>query len=176
MNSWLIGQDPYQQSIPDNELIVDKVILMKQGYLLVGIRRNSSVTLCVCVGLHEWHSCNFLPHHAFWKMYMSTVLSHLKKCAFGYQISEIKWFEIRFCTGSWRRTPDLKFIKNSYDVVSPPVTWQEDLRDRSTHHPGKWIVCVCVRTEDSVQPLLYLSISKPYQLSSTDPSLSTVGW
>ena len=41
--------------------------------------------------------------------------------------------------------------------------------NRSTHYPGKWFVSVRVRTEDPVQPLLYLSISKPYQLSSTDP-------
>ena len=47
--------------------------------------------------------------------------------------------------------------------------------NRSTHYPGKWIVSVRVRTEHPVQPLLYLSISKPYQLSSTDPPVSTVG-
>ena len=42
--------------------------------------------------------------------------------------------------------------------------------NRSTHYPRKWIVSVRrVRTEHPVQPLLYLSISKPYQLSSTDP-------
>jgi hypothetical protein len=34
---------------------------------------------------------------------------------------------------------------------------------------------VRVRTEHPVQPLLYLSISKRYQLSSTDPPVSTVG-
>jgi hypothetical protein len=39
----------------------------------------------------------------------------------------------------------------------------------------KWIVSVHVRTDHPVQPLLYLSISKPYQLSSTDPPVSTVG-
>jgi hypothetical protein len=32
-----------------------------------------------------------------------------------------------------------------------------------------------VRTEHPVQPFLYLSIFKPYQLSSTDPPVSTVG-
>ncbi len=52
-------------------------------------------------------------------------------------------------------------------------------RDRggngSTQYPGKWIVSVRVRTEHPVQPLLYLSISKPHQLSSTDPPVSTVG-
>ncbi len=48
--------------------------------------------------------------------------------------------------------------------------------NRSTHYPGKWIVSVRVRTEHPVQPLLYLSISKPYQLSSSDPPVSTVGW
>jgi hypothetical protein len=31
MNSWLIGQDPYQQSIPgDNELMVDTVVLINK--------------------------------------------------------------------------------------------------------------------------------------------------
>ena len=30
-------------------------------------------------------------------------------------------FDITFCTGSGRRSPDLKFIKNSYGVVGPPV-------------------------------------------------------
>jgi hypothetical protein len=48
--------------------------------------------------------------------------------------------------------------------------------NRSTHYPGKWIVSVRVRTDHPVQPLLYLSISKPYQLSSTDPPVSTVGF
>ncbi len=48
--------------------------------------------------------------------------------------------------------------------------------NRSTHYPGNWIVSVCVRTEHPVQPLLCLSISKRYQLSSTDPPVSTVGW
>jgi hypothetical protein len=43
-------------------------------------------------------------------------------------------------------------------------------------YPGKWIVSVRVKTEHPVQPLLYLSISKPYQISSTDPPVSTVGW
>jgi len=38
--------------------------------------------------------------------------------------------------------------------------------NRSTHYPGKWVVSVCPRTDHPVQPLLYLSISKPYQLSS----------
>jgi hypothetical protein len=32
-----------------------------------------------------------------------------------------------------------------------------------------------LRTDYPVQPLLYLSISKPYQLSSTDPTQSIVG-
>jgi hypothetical protein len=36
--------------------------------------------------------------------------------------------------------------------------------NRSTHYPGNWIVSVRVRTEHPVQPLLYLSISKRYQL------------
>ncbi len=40
---------------------------------------------------------------------------------------------------------------------------------RNTHYPGKWIVSFRVRTDHPVQPLLYLSISKRYQLSSTDP-------
>jgi hypothetical protein len=44
----------------------------------------------------------------------------------------------------------------------------------NTHYPGKWLVSVRVRTEERVQPLLYLSISKSYQLSSTDSPLSTV--
>jgi hypothetical protein len=47
--------------------------------------------------------------------------------------------------------------------------------NRSTHYPGNWIVSVRVRTEHPVQPLLYLPISKSYQLSSTDPPVSTVG-
>jgi hypothetical protein len=47
--------------------------------------------------------------------------------------------------------------------------------NRRTHYPGKWIFSVRVRTEYPVQPLQYLSISKPYQLSSTDPPVSTVG-
>jgi hypothetical protein len=47
--------------------------------------------------------------------------------------------------------------------------------NRNTHYPGTWIVTVRVRTDHPVQPLLYLSISKPYQLSSTDPPLSKVG-
>jgi hypothetical protein len=29
--------------------------------------------------------------------------------------------ENRFCTGSGRRTPDLKFVKNSYGFVGPLV-------------------------------------------------------
>ncbi len=51
-------------------------------------------------------------------------------------------------------------------------------RDRGgigTHYPGKWLVSVSVRTEERVQPLLHLSISKSYQLSSTDSPLPTVG-
>ncbi len=43
-------------------------------------------------------------------------------------------------------------------------------------HAGTCFVSARVRTEDPVETLLYLSISKPYQLSSTDPPLSTVGW
>jgi hypothetical protein len=43
----------------------------------------------------------FLPHHAF---------------------SQNMFFDITFCTGSGRRVPVLKFIKNSYGVVSPPVS------------------------------------------------------
>jgi hypothetical protein len=50
-----------------------------------------------------------------------------------------------------------------------------EILNRSTHYPGNWIVSVSVRTEYPVQPFLYLSISKPYQLSSTDPPVSTVG-
>jgi hypothetical protein len=30
INSWLISQNPYQQSIADNELIVDKVVLINK--------------------------------------------------------------------------------------------------------------------------------------------------
>ena len=30
-------------------------------------------------------------------------------------------FDITFCAGSGRRTPALKFVKNSYGVVAPPV-------------------------------------------------------
>ncbi len=51
----------------------------------------------------------------------------------------------------------------------------------NTHYPGKWFVSVSVRTEERVQPLLLLSISKSYNWteSSTlrlrDSQLSTVG-
>ena len=46
----------------------------------------------------------------------------------------------------------------------------------NTHYPGKWLVSASVRTEERVQLLLHLSISKSCQLSSTDSPLSTVGW
>ena len=35
-SSWLISQNPYQQSIADNELIVHKVVLYQQGALRDG--------------------------------------------------------------------------------------------------------------------------------------------
>jgi hypothetical protein len=47
--------------------------------------------------------------------------THLKRHVFRYQISENTFLETRFCTGSGRRTPDLKFIKMSYGLVLPPV-------------------------------------------------------
>ena len=63
--------------------------------------------------------------------------------------------------------------KNFHKTKSSQFFHIETQRDRGgigVHiHPGKWVVSVCVRTEDPVQPLLYLSISKPHQLSSTDP-------
>ena len=46
-------------------------------------------------------------------------------------------------------------------------------RNRNTHYAGKWFDFLCVRTEERVQPLLYLWISKSYQLSSTDSHLTT---
>ena len=67
------------------------------------------------------------------------------------------------------------------------VTHRDRGGNRSTHYPGKWIVSLCVRTEHPVQPLLYLSISKPYhdnyhqqtlqyqQLVDSTMVLSTVG-
>jgi hypothetical protein len=61
-------------------------------------------------------------------------------------------------------------VSKNFQSVTPP-----DRGERGAHYPGKWIVCVSVRTEYSVQPLLYLSISKPHQLSSTDHPVSTVG-
>ena len=51
------------------------------------------------------------------------VLSLFKTCAFRYQISQNMCFDITFCTGSGRRTPALKFMKNSYGVVAPHVVW-----------------------------------------------------
>ena len=62
--------------------------------------------------------------------------------------------------------------KNSKKTKSSQIfsATQRDRGGIGAHiHPGKWFVSVRVRTEDPVQPLLYLSISKPYQLSSTDP-------
>ena len=35
-------------------------------------------------------------------------------------MSENTYFENRVCTGSGRRTPALKFIKNSYGLAPPP--------------------------------------------------------
>ena len=35
INSWLISKNPYQQSIDDKELIVDKVVLINKGMLPV---------------------------------------------------------------------------------------------------------------------------------------------
>ncbi len=67
------------------------------------------------------------------------------------------------------------FQKNKKLVKFSSVTHRDRGDNRNTHYPGKWIVSVCVKTEYPVQPLLYLSISKPYQLSSTDPPVSTVG-
>ena len=62
--------------------------------------------------------------------------------------------------------------KNSRKTKSSQIfsTTQRDRGVIGTHiHPGKWFVSVCVRTKDLLQHLLYLSISKPYQQSCTDP-------
>ncbi len=67
------------------------------------------------------------------------------------------------------------FLKNQKSSPIFSVTHRDRGGNRNTHYPGKWIVSVCLRTEYPVQPLLYLSISKGYQLSSTDPPVSTVG-
>jgi hypothetical protein len=55
-----------------------------------------------------------------WKIWKH-VLSHLKARAFRYQKSENTCLRNGFCTGIGRRTPALKFIKNSYGVVAPAV-------------------------------------------------------
>jgi hypothetical protein len=75
------------------------------------------------------------------------------------------------------------FPPASFEVVlnflllpTPPVFVFPARLPMNTHYPGKLLVSVSVRTEERVQPLLYLSISKSYQLSSTDSPLSTVGW
>jgi hypothetical protein len=52
---------------------------------------------------------------------MKNLKTHLKRRAFRYQISENTCLEKRFCTGSGRRTSDLKFVKNSYGFVGPSV-------------------------------------------------------
>ena len=49
------------------------------------------------------------------------VLSHFKTRAFRDQTLENTCLENRFCTGSGRRTPALKFCQNSYGFVCPPV-------------------------------------------------------
>jgi hypothetical protein len=49
--------------------------------------------------------------------------SHLTECFFGHEISERMCFEIRFCTGSGRRTSVLKFVKILVSYVGPPVEW-----------------------------------------------------
>jgi hypothetical protein len=54
------------------------------------------------------------------------MFSHFKPCAFRYQISQNMCFDITFCTGSGRRTTVLKFIKNSYGVVTSPVAGGEN--------------------------------------------------
>ncbi len=52
-------------------------------------------------------------------LFSKHVLSHLKA----------SWFQNRFCPGSGRRTPALKFVKNSYGFVGPPVVCVR------LHHP-----------------------------------------
>jgi hypothetical protein len=38
MNRWLIGQDPYQQLISDNELMVDMVVLINKELYILQLR------------------------------------------------------------------------------------------------------------------------------------------
>jgi hypothetical protein len=89
------------------------------------------VKICPYVGdcLHMSKYVHMLPFHNIWTLlgkmqnfktcaFTFSEMENFKTCTFTFESMR---FENRFCTGSGRRTPPLKFVKNSYGFVGPSV-------------------------------------------------------